>query len=305
MNEQVLFYTPSWLSQQVRSYRNDKHWHVINDYKTVWDFPNNKHQQYNFSITQPKLFNEFDDYKSSHWKPNPAYNHPHRSDTYSAKAFVTYDAIMRDPFGSKTRIISGDTGIVIGEYLQDAQCGVKDINHECWTNPKKSWMCHQLIANAYIGSSLGMLNHIVRFMQTVDDMDANKRYTGREEFVIPWVAIRYPNTVFSIPWYPVPRPLRRPYSSGMYLIKSSCYSTHGGIKSVSAIVDPISTIYCKGYIPKKSHPKSGGIYKRNFKSDIYLLAQRYRYLIKPKVMVEHFKELISRVVSKSAIFTPS
>jgi hypothetical protein len=342
MNEQIVFYTPPSISHQIRSYRNDKHWHVIDDYETVWDFPNNRHQHYNFSITQPKLFEEFDGYTSSHWKPNPAYNHPHRSATYSAKAFVTYDAVMRNPFGSKTWMyidagffdghgpldaegklwdsllsstlcrhkidrsinIGGDTGIVISEYLQDAQHGVKDINHECWTDSKKAWMCHQFIANAYVGSSLGMLNYSVRFMQTVDDMGANQRYTGREEFVIPWVAIRYPNTVFSIPWYPVPRPLRSPYSPGKYLMKAGCYSTYGGADSVSAIVDPISTIYCKGYVPRQPNLEAGGIYNRSFKSNIHLLTQRYRYLINPRVMADHFK-ITSREVRKSAILTPS
>lgn len=42
----------------------------------------------------------------------------------------------------------------------------------------------------------------VRFMQTVNEIDANCFYTGREEYVIPHVAVRYPNTIFSISWTP-------------------------------------------------------------------------------------------------------
>lgn len=100
-----------------------------------------------------------------------------------------------------------------------------------------------------------MLNYSVRFMQTVDDLDANGRYSGREEFVIAFLAARYPNTIFSIPFE---QPVKK--SKGMvtdYPFKS-CYTTQGGPKTVPLIVDPLSTMYCTGYIPRRPNlPASG------------------------------------------------
>ncbi|KAH6662552.1 hypothetical protein B0J14DRAFT_645240 [Halenospora varia] len=266
MQEQTIIYTSPSFADNIRKLRQDEHWHVIDDFGTIWDIPNNRHQWDNFTNIQPKLYDQFEGYwKLSGWYPNSNYNHAHRSATYNAKAFVTYDAIMRNPFGSERWMyvdagildqagpigangqlwgdviaadlaehkfdhsisISGDTGIVIGEYMQSPAYGTIDINHECWVNPSKGWMCHHFIGNAYVGNSLGMLNYSVRYMQTVEEMDANGWYSAREEFVIPWVAIRYPNTVFSIPWFPVPRPL---WCKWQYPIKA-CYSTFGGSES--------------------------------------------------------------------------
>jgi hypothetical protein len=304
MGEQTIIYVPPSLSQTIKDMRSDKHWYVIDDYKTVWDLPNNKFQRENFGDRQHRLVRQMDGYgdlkgwtrdpQYDDWTRNEQYDRTHLSAPYNAKAFVTYDAVLRNPFGSdrwmyvdagafqedgpldaqgipwgdilKERLdenkfdrsisISRDTGIVIGEYVHHA----RDINHECWSDPSKAWLCHQFIAHAYVGSSLGMLNYSVRYMQTVDDMDANDRYSGREEYVIPWVAIRYPNTVFSIPWVRTPG-LRCKFE---YPIKS-CYTTYGGPDTVPAIVDPISTIFCDGYLPRRPNLVGQGLYKRTWK----------------------------------------
>jgi len=239
LNEQVIIYAPPSISGTIRALRDDKHWHVIDKFESVWDFPNNLHQQHNFTHIQPRIFAAFDRKPGKlGWEPEECYNHPHRSAVYNAKAYITYDAVMRNPFGSEqwmyvdagvfgeygpkdedgeywTKILSHklstakfnrsislsrDTGVVIGEYMQSLAFGIKDINHAAWSDPKKSWMCQHFIAGNWVGSSLGMLNYAVRFMHTVDDMDANNMYTAREEFFIPQVMIRYPNTIFSIPW---------------------------------------------------------------------------------------------------------
>jgi len=299
MGGQMIIYVPPDLSTEVRKMRTDKHWHVIDDYPTIWDIPNNTFQYENFKVRQLKIFERFDGFdETSHWKPQRAYNSAYLSAVYNAKAFVTYDAIMRNPFGSerwmyidagmfevegprdehgtpwgkllKERLdtekfdrsinISRDTGIVIGEYKQSEEYGIKDINHECWSDPNKIWLCHQFIANMYVGSSLGMLNYSVRYMQTVDDMDANGIYSAREEYVIPWVTIRYPNTVFSMPFV---------YTAGMES-KWECpmkfgYTTYGNTDHASSappIVDPISTMICRGYQPRHRNLAGHGVYNK-------------------------------------------
>jgi len=156
----------------------------------VWDFFNNQYQVENFTNKQPALFSQFEG-EITPWQL--AYNRPFLSAAYNAKAFCTFDAIMRNPFGSDTwawadaglfdeggpkdadgvtwgdlkfretldpakiaRSISlaRDTGIVLGEHPKNPALDVRDINHECWTNPRKSWMSHRFAAGIYVGSSL-------------------------------------------------------------------------------------------------------------------------------------------------------
>jgi hypothetical protein len=324
MMEQTVVYAPPSLAPTLRLMRQDPHWHVIDDYETIWDIPNNRHQLHNFTHLQPILFSRFDGYsKAKGWYPDATRDHAHRSASYNAKAFASYDAIMRNPFGSERWMyvdagifdqvgpvdphgelwgdviqstlavdkfdrsisISGDTGVVIGEYMQSPAYGVKDINHECWIDPRKAWLCHTFIAHAYVGSSLGMLNYSVRFMQTVDDMDANVRYSAREEFVIPWVAIRYPNTVFSIPWFSVPAPL---WCKWQYPIKV-CYTDIGGSESMPPIVDPIATIFCRGYTSRQANLAGGGIYKRTWRSDAYTLFRMYYYSMALRWLTKEYR----------------
>jgi hypothetical protein len=293
LNEQVMIYVPPSISTTIRSLRDDKYWCVIDDFASIWDIPNNIHQKHNFTHIQPLIFANFSRKPGvPGWEPEDCYNHPHRSAVYNAKAFVTYDAVMRNPFGSErwmyvdagvfgeygpknedgeywTTILSHelstekfdrsislsrDSGIVIGEYMQSLAFGIKDINHPAWTDPKKSWMCQHFIAGNWVGSSVGMLNYAVRFMQTVEDMDANGMYTAREEFVIPQVMIRYPNTIFSIPWKEME------WGKWEHPIKGA-YSTYGGAKSVPTIGDPIEGVICKGYKQQRGHLRGDGMYK--------------------------------------------
>ncbi|KAK7057622.1 hypothetical protein R3P38DRAFT_2842092 [Favolaschia claudopus] len=324
MMEQTIIYAPPSLAPTLRLMRHDPHWQIIDDYETIWDIPNNSYQKHNFTHVQPTLFRQFNGHsKVKGWYPDATRDHTIRCAAYNAKAFASYDAIMRNPFGSerwfyvdagifdqigpydedgeiwgdviksslstekfdRSISISGDSGVVIGEYMQSPAYGVKDINHVCWRDPRKAWLCHTFIAHAYVGSSLGMLNYSVRYMATVDAMDANSWYSAREEFVIPWVAIRYPNTVFSIPWLPVPKPL---WCQWQYPIKV-CYTDIGGSASLPPITDPIATIFCPGYIPRKPNLEGSGLYKRTFLTDIYTVFRMYYYSTPLRWMTKEYR----------------
>ncbi|ORY55635.1 uncharacterized protein BCR38DRAFT_505848 [Pseudomassariella vexata] len=326
MGEQTMIYVPPELSQTVKEMRSDKHWVVIDEYKTVWDFPNNAYQLDNFNHKQRQIFAQFDGYdvntgKENQWKPNPQYNRAHLSAAFNAKTFISYDAVMRNPFGTdrwmyvdagywdeggpvdaqgivwgdviketldddkfdRSISMSRDTGIVMGEYMQSLEHGgIKDINHACWKDPKKAWMCHHFIGHCHVGNSLGMLNYSVRYMQTVDDLDANDHYSAREEFVTPWVAIRYPNSVFSIPWVRTPG-LRIKWEYPMKL----AYTTYGGKETVPPIVDPIETLMCNNYQPRRPNIPGGGLYKETWR-------QRAQITYKKRVFASGFRHSIKR-----------
>lgn len=306
LGEQTIIYVPPSISQHIRALRDDTHWTVIDEYETIWDIPNNWHQKHNFTHVQPALFADFVKQPGVlGYEPEPAYNHPHRSAVYNAKAFVSYDAVMRNPFGSerwmyvdagildefgplgadgriwgdvvaaelstakfdRSIAVSRDSGVVFAEYMQSLAYGDKDINHAGWTDPARSWMCQHFMAQAYVGSSLGMLNYSVRFMQTVDDMDANGFYTAREEFIVPQVALRYPNTIFAIPW------MILEWGKWEHPIKG-CYTTHGGEESVPCIVDPLDGM-CKGYQGRSSGLDGTGIYSWPRWKKISVFGQRY------------------------------
>ena len=83
MNEQTIIYVPPTLSKIVRKFRQDEHWFIIDDFESVWDIPNNRHQYHNFTVVQPKLFAEFECVPGKlGWEPEPAYNNPHQSAVY-------------------------------------------------------------------------------------------------------------------------------------------------------------------------------------------------------------------------------
>lgn len=156
----------------------------------MWDFPNNKYQRNNFTNMQPAIFSRFEG-AIAPWQL--AYNRPFLSAVYNAKAFCTYDAVMRNPFGSETWMyidaglfdaggprdddgvawgdlkfrehlddkkiaraisLSRDTGVIVGEHIKNPLLATRDINHPCWTDPKKAWMAHRFAAGCYVGSSL-------------------------------------------------------------------------------------------------------------------------------------------------------
>ncbi|KAK5227323.1 hypothetical protein LTR47_006756 [Exophiala xenobiotica] len=270
--------------------------------------PSHKSPAVNPRPTLPKLFDDFERIRPGveGLEPEPAYNHPHRSACYNAKAFVAFDAPMRNPFGSDRWMyvdagifnemgpvgkdgkpwgdilrhqisdekidrsigVSGDSGVVVGEYAQNLAHALKDINHSGWTDPKKSWMCQHFLSEAFVGNTIGMLNYSVRFMQTVDDMDANSFYTAREEFVMPHVAVRYPNTIFSIPWMEVERGRWDHPMKG-------CFLTYGGMESVPPIGDPIEVALCKGYRPRRGHVVGGGLYDWSWWKRVQAYGRRY------------------------------
>jgi hypothetical protein len=308
LGEQTIIYAPPSISQSLRAMRpDDVYWHIIDDYETVWDIPNNRHQRHNFTHVQPRLFDAFD--KTSGkvgWEPEPQYNHPHRSAVYNAKAFVAFDAVLRNPFGSKrwiyvdagifdefgpldstgtiwgdvlkcklstakldrTLSMTGDTGVAFAEYRHSLAYGTKDIDHPGWTDPTKSWMIQHFMAQSYVGTSLGMLNYSIRFMATVDEMDANGFYTAREEFVIPHVAIRYPHTIYAIPWMVV-----LDWGVWDHPIKG-CYTTYGGDESVSSLGDPLEQI-CLGYKGGARGLDGCGAYKWSWGKRMSVYGQRY------------------------------
>lgn len=332
LDEQTILYVPPSLRSAIEAMRppGDSHWHVVDDWASIWDMPNNAYQRSNFAVLQPALFSQFDaddnnNNNNNHGvfanagdlRPEPRYNRPHHSAVCNAKAFVMYDAVMRNPFASTRwmyadagflfddgprdngeggngepwgelfraggldeakfdRAISGasgDSGVVMGEYTHRHAGGCPTADDECWTNPDRAWKARQFIAQIYVGSSLGMLNYSVRFMRTVDEMDASGPgggfYVGREELVVPFVALRYPNSVFSVPFFRMPAHLDYPWQFPMKLV----FSRVGGPESVPPIVDPLATLYCKDgggaggadgesyYMPRRPALEAGGIYE--------------------------------------------
>lgn len=301
LGEQTIIYVPPELEEQVKSMRGDVHWAVITKYKTIWDIPSNKGQYKNFHKTQKKRFSELEG-EQADWKLDHSYNRGHQMAAYNAKAFVCYDAVIRNSFGSKRWIfmdaglftengpvdtkgvvwgdmmkeqldpskfdrsikLSGDTGVVFGGYRLfgdhgNLPGGIKSINHEWFTDPRRMWKSQHFAAGGFAGNSLGMLNYAVRYMQTFKDMDANNYYVGREEWIIPMVAVRYPNTIFRVPWVPTTNVGKR-----QNFPMNTCYSTYGdsrNFKMLPAIDDPVSVIYCREYTPRKPDLDGTGPYK--------------------------------------------
>ncbi|KAM3065615.1 hypothetical protein ACMFMG_011324 [Clarireedia jacksonii] len=300
MREQTVIYVPPTIAAEVKAMRNDDHWCVISKYQTIWDIPTNTHQYDNFNITQVDLFKQLEGERPD-WKLNATYNRGHQMAAYNAKAFVTYDAVIRNPYGSDRWIymdaglftedgpvdeqgvlwgdlfrekldptkfdrsieISGNTGVVMGGYrvfADHGDNGRKDINHNWFSDRWRVWQSQHFAGGAYAGNSLGMLNFAVRYMQTVNDMDANGYYIGREEWIYPMLAVRYPNTIFSIPWVATLNVGKK-----QNFPMTSCYSTYGDSQShqrLPAIEDPISTLLCHGYKPRKPNLDGTGPYKK-------------------------------------------
>ncbi|CAJ2508161.1 Uu.00g093470.m01.CDS01 [Anthostomella pinea] len=267
--EQMIVYVPPSVLKQVRAMREDDHFVVIDDYKTVWDFPNNKHQKENFEVTQPKLFRQFDGWSDDNkWRRRAAYNNAHLSETYNAKWFITYDAVMRNPFGSDKWMYADagfldelgpkdehgqPWGMLLDKYLNENKfarsiglsqhTGISTgrRHHErLLDRPTTHLAMPSLIANAWFGSSLGLLEFSVRYMKTVEDMSENGFYVGHEEFVISHVFIRYRNLGFSVPFFRQPAELN--YVN--YYPAKALWSQYGGSSMVAPINDPMSTLFC-------------------------------------------------------------
>ncbi|KAK7959445.1 uncharacterized protein PG986_004299 [Apiospora aurea] len=264
--EMVIFYTNKEMRKIVEDMRpNDPYWHV----------------RHNFTEVQPELFKKFTD-------PGPVgrYNVPRLTAAYNGKAYCIFDGVQRAPFGAegpfmfydavwfavgdersagfadlegatfiddakvaRSVAFAGDTGVVVGEYELDLDGSQRDgppfdVNHRCFTDPDCSWKALHFLGGSYVGSALGMLNYAVRFMQTVEDMDANGLYVGREEFVMSDMAIRYPHTLFSVPAGDTPGfhrewPIR------------DCHSGRWGPDDLGELVDPVQTLFCRFYRPRR------------------------------------------------------
>lgn len=87
-------------------------------------------------------------------------------------------------------------------------------------------------------------------MQIVDILDANERYTGREEFITPIVGAMYPNTVFSQPVQNLPKLLADP-KYGDYYQELKVYSKD----MLPEMRDPIAGRYCGTHTSYKARGK--------------------------------------------------
>ncbi|KAK8030063.1 hypothetical protein PG993_011354 [Apiospora rasikravindrae] len=267
--EMVIFYTNKKLREIIEAMRpNDPYWHVVTPWDSVWDVPNNRHQRENFTSVQPKLFSNFSDVG-----PVGRYNVARLSAAYNAKAYCIFDGVQRAPFGTAGPFMFYDAGWfavgssrdpgfaeVAADFIDDAKAarsaafagdtGVVedgppfDVNHRCFTDPDCAWKALHFLGGSVVGSALGMLNYAVRFMQTVEDMDANRFYVGREEFVMSFLACRYPNTLFSVPAGPTPG-FRREWPI------RDCHSGRWGPDDLGEVVDPVQTLFCRFYQPRR------------------------------------------------------
>lgn len=284
--EMVLFSTAKRMRSTIEAMRpQDPYWKVVTCWESVWEVPNNLHQHENFNITQPSLFQRFEDEG-----PKPRYNFARLSAVYNAKAYCIFDGVQRAPFGTegpfmfydsgwiivneegdlpgfaeiaadfiedakvaRSVALAGDTGVVVGEYELDQGQDPEllgppvDVNHWCFTRPAKSWEALHFLGGSVVGSALGMLNYAARFMQTVEDMDANGFYVGHEELVMSFMAFRYPNTIFSVPAGDSPG-FHRPWPI------RDCHSPRWGAEDDAELVDPVQTLFCRFYEPRLLTP---------------------------------------------------
>ncbi|KAK7912103.1 hypothetical protein PG985_014584 [Apiospora marii] len=297
--EMVIFYTNERMRETIAAMRpNDPHWHVITPWESVWDVPNNLHQHENFKRTQPDLFARFQD-----TGPVPRYNVDRLSAAFNSKAYCIFDGVQRAPFGgrgpfmfydsgwivvdqqdpgfeevaaefiddakvARSAAFAGDTGVVVGEYelkqeAEDPEDPTRpgppvDVNHRAFLRPEKSWEALHFLGGSVVGSPLGMLNYAARFMQSVEDMGANGFYVGREELVMSFLAVRYPNTIFSVPAGDAPG-MANPWPI------RDCHSGRWGPDDVAALVDPVQTLFCRFYEPRRPNlPAVAGKKRREY-----------------------------------------
>ncbi|CAJ2513660.1 Uu.00g017790.m01.CDS01 [Anthostomella pinea] len=277
--EQIIIFVPPGEKPKIEAIANEagnKYVQIVTEFPTLWDIPTNIGKEASFTVKEPLLFAQFDGwqkcYPGAKEPPESFYVKPHYMAAYNAKAYLIilwtdrpYDehnvawGMFIDQFLDENKLaraleLTEDTGIVMGEYGLHRQKGPRDITNKCWSDPKKYlWDCFSFVFNTAVGSSLGMLNVAVRFMKTVDDMDANDLYTGREEFILAFLAMRYPNTIFSVPrdydaapgvdWAMGPNGQKSTFKSKPYPLQVA-FSGYGGSAQVPPINDPIQTIFC-------------------------------------------------------------
>ncbi|CAJ2510389.1 Uu.00g050920.m01.CDS01 [Anthostomella pinea] len=322
--EQIVVYTTEGMVEKIKKIRDDDHIIIRTDFKTVWDFPNNAYQQENFDGKQKQLYWTFSRNLPKSRTMDWFYNQPHRMATYNAKAAVAFDAIMRNEWGSDkwvlidfgifhssifrfngpagkkweafTKVLfdqdklarsiklTGNTGVVVGEYTSRLDIKSRDFTDECWTDKTHQGNCLHFVANVAVGSTLGMLEYVTKFMKTVDDMDAAGWYVAREELVMSPMAARYPNTLVAVPEYDLAPelygPLQRLLNTISKIKKQNAgdarahlrfasdtlsWSSYGGAEQVPPLQDPFTTRFCpKGskYQPRQPNLEQGkGIVK--------------------------------------------
>lgn len=282
--EMVLFYTNGKMRDTIQALRpNDPYWHVVTPWESSWDIPNNLHQRENFRRTQPDLFARFEDAgpvprynvdrlsAAFNSKAYCIFDGVQRAPFGAEGPFMFYDAgwivvdkmdpgfdevaadFVDDAKVARSAAFAGRTGVVVGEYElaqgADPQDAARpgppvDVNHRAFVRPEKSWEALHFLGGSVVGSALGMLNYAARFMQTVEDMDANGFYVGREELVMSFLAVRYPNTVFSVPAGETPG-MMNPWPI------RDCHSGRWGPDDVAALVDPVQTLFCRFYEPRQ------------------------------------------------------
>jgi hypothetical protein len=88
-----------------------------------------------------------------------------------------------------------------------------------------------------------MLEFSVKFMQTVDDMDANELYSGREEIVLPFVAARYPHTITGI--QPIGAPKSLYYTR--FVVLTAIFSNYGRLEMHPLLRDPFDAFFCQAF----------------------------------------------------------
>ncbi|CAJ2508147.1 Uu.00g093330.m01.CDS01 [Anthostomella pinea] len=274
------------------------HFIVITKFDSVWDIPNNKGQKENFENIQPKLYKEFDGfgafnplgrimdmYQSAIYNAKVAVifdaitqNNKFGSDKWlwadcgliivkaeKAAPGTAWGEVLShffddDKFERSIRL-TGNSGVVVQEYgAGDRPRGadIDSITSDGWTTPRREWKTFRYLAMVWAGSSLGMLEWAVKFMQTFDEMDANGFYVAREEVVMSYTALRYPNTVFSIPYYETNTPLQLGFPGRSYPARTA-WSAYGGRATAPPINDPLSTVYCPGgvYQPQRPNLRMG------------------------------------------------
>jgi hypothetical protein len=129
-----------------------------------------------------ELFHPFQEEDEEYWKPY-------------LQGFINDDKV-----DSVISLMKEHRSVLIPEYPPNLIADPPGFDNSCWVDPEYTWRCNHFLAGLIVGDSLAMLDFGARFMQTVDSMNANKIYTGREEIVMHFVAGLYPNSIKSIEW---------------------------------------------------------------------------------------------------------
>jgi len=211
----IIIYTTPEIGLLVRAMRADPYLIIVDQFASVQDIPSNLEHIENFLKVQPELFPRGQ--LTGEW--NTDYNRPHNMMVYNAKAWITKDAVERNPFGSNQFMFT-DAGIFEKEDpLRQSAWGetiairnalstvpedsivisqihpLKAQSHRCWKEPLRLGECHAFAGGAWFGKASGMIRFSEAMMREFELMNANKFYVGREEFIMSRVAVSNPGLV--------------------------------------------------------------------------------------------------------------